>query len=211
MNDINYRLKITSNSDAEYLLQLPLADVKAHLRVSWTSEDSYITTLIRSAYNIAEGYTNLSLIPKTHEMFLDRFPNSYDGSKEDEWLDLVNSCGGLSITTIKYYDADNVYTTWNSSNYNVDEPGITWGRVYPKVDKVFPSTADRPQAVEVKYDTGFDNATAGDVLPDAIRAAILILIGNLYENRQDNIVGRIASELPMTAKVLLAPYRMVLT
>jgi len=35
------------------------------------------------------------------------------------------------------------------------------------------------------------------------------MVGNLYENRQDVIVGRIASELPLTAKHLLNPYRRV--
>lgn len=209
MDDINYRIRPTSNSDSEFVAEVSLADVKAHLRVSWSSEDNLITNLLRSAYNIAEGYTGLSLIAKDYKMFLDRFPNSYEGSNEDEWIELKHSCGYLNVETVKYYNSDNVFTTWSANDYNNDTPGLTWARLYPIIDTVFPSTADRPQAVEVLYNTGFKNSSTSTQCPDAIRSAILILVADLYENRQDEIVGRIASELPMTAKHLLDPYRMI--
>ena len=44
-------------------------------------------------------------------------------------------------------------------------------------------------------------------LPAAIQAAILLLLGTLYDNESDNVVGRSVSELSLTAERLLVPWR----
>ena len=41
----------------------------------------------------------------------------------------------------------------------------------------------------------------------SIRAACLLIAGNLYGNREDIVVGTITSELPMGSKSMLMPYR----
>lgn len=45
------------------------------------------------------------------------------------------------------------------------------------------------------------------VVNDAVRAALLLKLGDLFANREDTIVGTIASELPSGSKALLMPYR----
>jgi len=57
-----------------------------------------------------------------------------------------------------------------------------------------------------------DNAgvDAGDrpiVINDSIRAAILLTVGHLYSNREENITGTIVAELKMGVQHLLTPYR----
>ncbi|WP_250528838.1 head-tail connector protein [Caballeronia sp. ATUFL_F1_KS4A] len=54
--------------------------------------------------------------------------------------------------------------------------------------------------------------TAGDdpiVINDAVRAAILLILGKLYAYREDVVVGTSArvSELPLVSRQLLFPYR----
>ena len=44
-------------------------------------------------------------------------------------------------------------------------------------------------------------------IPPAIKAAILLILGTLYDNESDQIVGRSVSELSLTAEKLLAPWR----
>lgn len=46
-----------------------------------------------------------------------------------------------------------------------------------------------------------------DNLPPAIKAAILLMLGTLYDNESDNLVGRSVSELSLTAEKLLLPWR----
>lgn len=44
-------------------------------------------------------------------------------------------------------------------------------------------------------------------IPPAIKAAILLILGTLYDNESDNLVGRSVSELSLTAEKLLLPWR----
>lgn len=44
-------------------------------------------------------------------------------------------------------------------------------------------------------------------LPPAIRAAVLLILGTLFDNESDNLVGRSVSQLSLTAEKLLQPWR----
>lgn len=57
--------------------------------------------------------------------------------------------------------------------------------------------------VTVTLLVGYDDES----LPPAIRAAVLLILGTLYDNESDALVGRSVSELPLTAEKLLLPWR----
>jgi len=70
--------------------------------------------------------------------------------------------------------------------------------------KIYATTEDMAAAVLA--------GTAGDdpiVINDAVRAAILLILGKLYAYREDVVVGTSSSvmELPAGSKQLLFPYR----
>jgi len=44
-------------------------------------------------------------------------------------------------------------------------------------------------------------------LPPAIKAALLLILGTLFDNEADVVVGRSVAPLPVTAKTLLQPWR----
>lgn len=46
-----------------------------------------------------------------------------------------------------------------------------------------------------------------ETIPPAIKAAILLILGTLYDNESDQIVGKSVSELSLTAEKLLQPWR----
>ena len=46
-----------------------------------------------------------------------------------------------------------------------------------------------------------------DEVDEGIRQALLLTIGNWYQNRQAVVTGTIATELPMNAKFLLDQYK----
>lgn len=48
----------------------------------------------------------------------------------------------------------------------------------------------------------------GLVITPSITAAILLITGHLYENREEVVTGTIATRLPMTSESLLWPYRL---
>jgi uncharacterized phiE125 gp8 family phage protein len=57
----------------------------------------------------------------------------------------------------------------------------------------------------VTYVAGY--GATSDTVPDAIRHAILLLVGFWFENREGVVVGTIAKELPFAVKSLLDAYR----
>lgn len=48
------------------------------------------------------------------------------------------------------------------------------------------------------------------VINGSVRAAILLTVGHLYANREQEIIGSITSELKFSARNLLMPYRIKL-
>jgi hypothetical protein len=57
------------------------------------------------------------------------------------------------------------------------------------------------------------DGSAGDepiVITKSITAACLLILGNLYANREDAIVGVSVAELPQGSRSLLSPYRVQL-
>jgi len=59
----------------------------------------------------------------------------------------------------------------------------------------------------VEYNAGI---AAAEDIPAPVKAAALLIIGHLYENRQDVVVGRTANELPKSSEYLLNPYKLQL-
>ena len=47
----------------------------------------------------------------------------------------------------------------------------------------------------------------GIVINKGIEAACLLKLGHLFANREEVVTGTIATELPLTSKSLLMPYR----
>lgn len=46
-----------------------------------------------------------------------------------------------------------------------------------------------------------------ETLPGAVRSAVLLILGTLFDNESDALVGRSVSQLPLTAERLLQPWR----
>lgn len=168
-----------------------LTEAKSHLRVDHSDDDTYITGLITAARNIAENYTNSSFFTQTWVATMEWFT---------EVIELRRG-PVQSVSSLKYYDSSNTLQTFDASGYfvdtNQDIPTI-------EADNNWPSALyDRIDAIQVTYVTGY--ATVG-AIPQAIKHAILMIIGHLYENRQDVVVGSQVNQMPQASRTLLNPY-----
>ena len=170
------------------------ADAKEFLKVDTTADDTLIDNLIKAATQSCEEYTN--------QYFMDTLVTQYS----DNWLEVYRLYKSpvSSITHIKYYDSNDSLQTLASANYILDDASKP-ARIGLAVDATLPTLADRINAVEVKYTVGY--GTASTDVPEAIRQAVLITIGNFYENRQSVITGRTATELPLSSQYLLNQYK----
>ena len=104
----------------------------------------------------------------------------------------------------KYYDNNNTLQVLSATVYNTQlnyEPS----QIQLAENQSFPSITKRNDAVRAKYTVGY-GSSASDV-PEIIKQAILLTIGNFYQNRNSVVIGRIATELPMNVKWLLDTYK----
>jgi len=184
---------------------LTLDEVKLHLRVDNTDEDSLITGYIDATTSWVDGeygFLGRALVTQTWELVLDTFPlheikiplpplQSVDSIRYDD------PAGAEQLMTVDQYYVD-----------NVSEPA--W---------IVPATAGWPtnvlnavNAVRVRFIAGYDPTTDSPPdlranVPRAVKQAMLLQIGQFYAQREDISIGVIANKLSFGAEQLLRPFR----
>jgi uncharacterized phiE125 gp8 family phage protein len=177
-------------------------EAKTHLRVLHSAEDDLIDGLIVAARQHVEAVTWRALVTQVRELTLDRWPYRWrDGSE------LIALPGGkvTAVASVTYTAADGTETVLDSGSYVAAltrEPAL----VYPAYGSIWPTLRDTRGAVRIRYTTGYGAAAA---VPQAIKQAMLLLIGHWYANRESVAVGTIATELPQAVRALLTPYRLM--
>lgn len=153
-----------------------LQEAKDHLRISGTSEDTLITSLIKSARIQVENYLNRALITQTWDVFYPCFKNEL----------LLPYPPVQSVTSVKYNDLDGVLQTLSGSNYwsvTQSDPGS----IVRKYETTWPDLEyGNPLPVVVRCVVGYGDA---DDVPEIIKHAIKILLTDLYEHRGSVVVG----------------------
>ena len=177
---------------------LTAAQAKTHLRVTHTDDDTYIESLIVVARHQVEKYLRMGLIDQTWEYRLDEFP-AYDEKPLYVPMKPITA-----VDSISYVDTDGDSQTWSADEYQVDIYGA-FPRIIPAYGYSWPSTRDQIHAVTITLSVGYADANA---VPEDIRHAMLLMIGELYENREESVIGTIVAELPTTARRLLSVHQM---
>lgn len=172
-----------------------LAQAKEHLRIgtSMTADDSYILGCIAAATEAVEGMTERQLMSATYTLTLDGFPRG----QESISMPIVPTRG---ISGVTYLDIEGNTATLEAAAYTqvVD-------KLYPVPSSYWPVAYPRPDSVCVVYLAGYP--TSADV-PVSLTAAILLIVGDLYESRQSQIVGTITTTNP-TVEALVRPFQRV--
>jgi len=170
-----------------------LTEAKSHLKVDTTADDTYITSIIKAATQLSEEYTNRFFIDTVIDQTCSDFAQ----------LQTLFKSKVSAVAHVKYYDNDNSLQTLSATIYDTQlqyEPS----QIQLAENQSFPSITKRNDAVVARYTVGYGSAS--DV-PEIIKQAILLTIGNFYQNRNSVVIGRIATELPMNVKWLLDTYK----
>lgn len=184
--------------------QVSIEVARLHLRLDEDLEgspvghpdDDLIEILISAAREQAESYTGLSLVNREHQLSIDEFKGSY--------IDL-EVWPVSAITEVTYFDNDGVEQTWASDQYRLDNASRP-ARLYPG-DEGWPQAKIRENAVTVTFNAGFTVGSPNTFpMPRVLLQAMLLIIGHLYENRQDVVYGG-EKELPMGSIFLMTPHR----
>lgn len=173
---------------------LTVSEVAEHLRLGGSPypDETLLTSLIKTARELTEEYLRRAIGVQTLE---DVFPS----------FSAVRLRPPVSAISSIYYKTSGVSTLLSSSIYALmadpDKGGVrlAYGQSWPSVDPV-------EDAVVVRYETGYTTGSP-DTLPGPIRSAMLLTIGDLYENREAQIVGVSVTD-NKTVERLLSMYRL---
>lgn len=185
---------------------ITLTEAKLHLRLAttvtlaeaYTTEDDLLEALIQAAREQAEAYTGRSLVVQNRTYYPGTWPSGESMPLPYPPLQ--------SVTGVYYMvDGDTVETTMSSDDYDVDtrsEPGA----VVLKTSESWPTDTLRPMSpIRVAYVAGY--GVAADI-PASIRAAIKMILTDLYEHRGEVVLGVSVGRIDRAIKALLDPYRM---
>jgi uncharacterized phiE125 gp8 family phage protein len=172
---------------------LDMERVKQHLKVSHDDDDDLIGLYLDAATAFVEGPHGIgvALRPATYRMTVDGFP-----------------CGSLAIplrpvtgvSAITYKDSTGAVQTLAPAAYVVDLDTAT---ITPAIGDSWPSTASLPGSVTVTFVAGLVT------IPSDLQAAILLIVGNHYENREGmyGTSGTVTPVMNPTVEAILSRYR----
>ena len=170
-----------------------LSEVKNYLKVDTSADDTLITTLLQSAREVAERYLNQALITQTITEKLDRLSNP---------TIYLSVSPVIAVSSFQYQDGVNSTQTYDAANYVVDtfeKPA----RLSLAYGKTWPTLYGNINDVNITYTAGYGSTAAS--VPMQIRQAILMMIADSYDNREDYV-----KKLPTASEYLLDQYRVQL-
>ena len=199
---------------------ITLAEVKAHLRITHSAEDAYLTALIPVATRMVERYLSRRIVSQQVRAWFDMLPGMgndipgfgagvqsvpirYANVGMFRWINLPGQ-PVKSFEAFKYYTLDNTLMTYDAANYLVDlHDQDMIARVVLQYGSVWPVNLRVSQALALEYTLGY--ATP----PADIVHAVKMALAAIFSNRGD------AADMPMdilrlpAIAALLAPYRVM--
>ena len=166
-----------------------LAEAKAQCRVDGSDEDTLIGGIIKSARAYVEDYTGTITTSRTVAWKCD----SFDDFAHFPVVPLA------SVSSVAYVDGAGTTQTLSTDVYEVRTDGLQASLVL-KSGQSWPSIQSGSRVTVT--------AVVGGTVSDAIRHAMLLLIGDWYRARENTSMGAAQPvEMPHAVTALLANHR----
>lgn len=205
-----------------------LAQARLHCRIpdTVTEDDGLLAGLIGSARRYVEVVTGLRLVTMTVDYFADNWPwlgGYYNRVIRSQavmgpvpyWLPSTNT--GLldlhvspiqSVSWVKYKDFNGVLQTIPSSQYIVEasqmgSTAVGPSRIMPAYGFTWPIPQPTIDSVNIRFVVGCGPDFSW--VPDNLKAAMKLLIGYWYENRESGVVGLVSQRIVDGVDALCAP------
>ena len=196
---------------------MSLSRAQQHLRLftefGQHPDDHLVSGYIAAATAAAEQYTQRFLAQRQIRLFRDEWP-SFSSIQAGRGFAIVEDALHLelpvypvvSVDSINYVDADG--TTKALTDFEVDTDRV------PAVVRIEspPGLKRGLKSIIIDVTAGYpsnDSPASADQVPEAIKQAILLMVGQFYEHRENVVVGSITSQLPAAFEYLLQPYRVI--
>lgn len=206
---------------------LTLNDVKDWLRLERgeTDEDDLLIALRDTAVERTERYTGRKFITATYYAYFDYWPgyNRYSNDKTFNNVYLERNPSqeadsivlpfppfqGLSSTSTGFviFDSDNSSQIVDSTKY-VQDIVSDPGRIALNPNESWPTdTLRNVNPIRIEFKVGYGDESSD--VPRALRTAALFLVGDMYENRENFVVGQgqTVVKLPFTFEHIARPFK----
>lgn len=171
-------------------------ELKSHLRLSGTSEDTYLTALISEARLAIEDQINIAMVDQTWEVALDRWGAAntpwWDGVRDGAITELYAASASASVelprwplgsvTSVKVYDEGSNETSVTVADVFDVDTYRTPGRMTLKSGSTWPVATRASNAIIIRYVAGYGGAS--DV-PATLKRAVRQVAAYMYEHRGD--------------------------
>ena len=174
-----------------------LAEVQQHLRLGTldAAEQAEVEMMISAATEVAGSFCNRPWKSVSKTEYFDSFPSSTSGY-------LLVHGDIQSITDLRYYSTEHVEAPFIHYRF-INTAGRT--KVYPAFGHSWPTNSSGlPASISLTY-IGGDEAN----VPSSVKSAILLMVGDLYENRENTTIdaGISSVRMSVTSEKLLTPYK----
>lgn len=171
---------------------MALVEAKEHLQVTDTDHDAVIRALLSAATSYVEEASGKALNSQTWE-----FKNRNLTGRMEFCFPVVPL---ISVSSITYFDTNNVSQSLTVGDFTIySEEDRAW--MVPDIGTNWPTMYARPDALTVTSVHGFSS------VPGNLKAAVKLMLGHLFENRDASVVGASVATLPMGVEHLIGVSR----
>lgn len=175
-------------------LMVTINEAKSHLRITHDDDDGYITSIIQTATAMVENFTN-RIWSRSSVVEVYTYSDLHDNNLKL----FMKKNPLLSVEKVEIYDGD-LTNEIEAEDYQTDLYVVP---AYIQFNSTPTVGSDVLYPIQIEYKAGI---ATDETIPAPVKAAALLIIGHLYENRQDVVVGRTANEMPKNSEYLLYPY-----
>ena len=176
---------------------------KTWLRVTSSTDDTLIGSLIKTARASAEAWLDRAFLTQTWEYWLDE----HDPLLLDDVIELPRAVL-QSITSIASFDDANSATTFSSASYYTDVASKP-GRVALVSGKSWPTGLRNYASIRIIYKAGWGDAISNveTQYREWIVSGVMETVAALYEHRGDDIVPGVG--LTQRSMEILQPIKII--
>ena len=158
---------------AATLTPITVDEVKSNSRITGSDENMLLYQMILSAVSQWESLTGMALLSQT-------VTDKWQAWPMKNCLDLAR-WPVQSVSAVAYIDSTDASTAVSSSLYRV-ETASNPARVWLNYNQSWPTaTLQNGLPISATYLAGYTSASA---VPSSIRQALLLAVGDIYENRE---------------------------
>ncbi len=185
-------------TSAPAITPVSLIEAKVHLRVDHSDDDALIASLIRAAVDHLDGWTGILGRCLVEQEWRQDFPAGATCFPLP--LGPVISVTSVTVAGDAVDPANYALRTDAGGRSHVEITGMSIS------DAV--SISYRAGHAIISQEVGPPVVPGQSTVPDALKVAILLLVGNWYANRETSSAPSL-TELPFAVSALIAPYRRI--